>query len=70
MDIKRLPASASAVLNRTQQEALAHYLLDESAEIGDDETAALHVENGQLVVNGLYLHTDGRLATYPEARRE
>ena len=54
-----------AVLNRVQQDALAHYLLDIPVEGPEDAPASIHVAEGMVLVNGLWLHPDGMLGTYP-----
>lgn len=55
-------------LNREQQETLS-YLFDPNNPYREDDDpypCTFGVDRGQLVVNGVYLHTDGEWATFHE----
>lgn len=66
LDARKLHTSYT--LNVRQQTALAHYLLDEPAEPtapGAFNAEVAITPEGYLMVNDLYVQTDGELTTYP-----
>jgi hypothetical protein len=52
-------------LNAEQQGALSMYLQETDFQL-IGEPIEVRIEHRQLLVNGLYLHSDGEWATYPE----
>jgi hypothetical protein len=67
-------ATIKAALNLAQREALAHWMEQgtqgvpiEGEEYPVQDPIEFGEENGQFTLNGVFLHSDGEWATFPEA---